>query len=99
MKPTKSSDVIIKVLLDLIMKGEIRPGDKVPSAENLAKNTGTSVISAREAVQNLAGIGLVEIMHGRGIFLTEGPGNRRTSGSQESDRIQYRHYGCQEFES
>ena len=72
MKPIKSSDVIIKVLLDLIMKGEIRPGDKVPSAENLAKNTGTSVISAREAVQNLAGIGLVEIVHGRGIFLTEG---------------------------
>jgi GntR family transcriptional repressor for pyruvate dehydrogenase complex len=72
MKPTKSSDAVIKVLLDLIMKGEIKPGDKLPSAENLAKNTGTSVITAREAVQNLAAIGLVEIMHGRGIFLTEG---------------------------
>ncbi len=72
MKPTKSSDAVIKVLLDLIMKGEIKPGDKLPSAENIAKSTGTSVITAREAVQNLAAIGLVEIMHGRGIFLTEG---------------------------
>jgi len=48
------------------------PGDKLPSTENLAKQTGTSVISAREALQNLASIGLVEISHGRGIFLTEG---------------------------
>ncbi|MCX5808393.1 MAG: FadR/GntR family transcriptional regulator [Proteobacteria bacterium] len=72
MKTTRSSDVVIKSLLDLIMKGEIMPGDKLPSTENLAKQTGTSVISAREALQNLASIGLVEISHGRGIFLTEG---------------------------
>ncbi len=72
MKTTRSSDVVIKSLLDLIMKGDILPGDKLPSTENLAKQTGTSVISAREALQNLASIGLVEISHGRGIFLTEG---------------------------
>ena len=68
----KASDIIIKKLIDSIVRGEIQPGDKLPSTENLARQLGTSVISAREAVQNLAIIGLVEISHGRGIFLTRG---------------------------
>ncbi len=72
MKMIRSSDAVIKFLLDLIMKGEVKPGDKLPSTENLAKKIGTSVISAREAVQNLSAVGLVEISHGRGIFMTEG---------------------------
>ena len=72
MKIVRSSDVVIKNLLDLIMKGEIGPGDKLPSIEHLAKQMGTSIISAREAVQNLASIGLIEISHGRGTFMTEG---------------------------
>jgi GntR family transcriptional repressor for pyruvate dehydrogenase complex len=61
MKTMRSSDVVIKFLLDLIMKSEVKLGDKLPSIENLAKQIGTSVISAREAVQNLSAVGLVEI--------------------------------------
>ncbi len=72
MKIIRSSDVVVKKLLDLMMRGEISPGDKLPSTENLAKTMGTSVISAREAVKNLEVIGIVEISHGRGIFLTRG---------------------------
>jgi GntR family transcriptional repressor for pyruvate dehydrogenase complex len=72
MKIIRSSDVVIEFVLDLIMKGEVNPGDKLPSTENLARKIGTSVISAREAVQNLAAVGLVEISHGRGIFMTAG---------------------------
>jgi len=64
--------LVIKFLLDLIMKDEVKPGDKLPSTENLAQKIGTSVISAREAVQSLSAVGLVEISHGRGIFMTEG---------------------------
>ncbi len=72
MKTTRSSDVVIKTLLDLMIQGEIKPGGKLPSTENLAKLTGTSVISVREALQILSSIGLIEISHGRGIFMTEG---------------------------
>lgn len=72
MKIIRSSDVVIKNLLDLIVKGEIGPGDKLPSIEHLAKQMGTGIISAREAVQNLAAMGLIEISHGRGTFMTEG---------------------------
>jgi GntR family transcriptional regulator, transcriptional repressor for pyruvate dehydrogenase complex len=73
MKLVRSSDVVIKGLLDLIVKGSIKPGDRLPSTENIARLTGTSVLTAREAVRSLATIGLVEISHGRGMFLTEGP--------------------------
>jgi GntR family transcriptional repressor for pyruvate dehydrogenase complex len=68
----RASDIVIKSLIDAIVKGDIKPGDKLSSTEKIAKQMGTSVISAREAVQNLAIIGLVEISHGRGIFLTRG---------------------------
>ncbi len=68
----RASDIVIKNLLDAIVKGDLRPGDKLPSTENLARQIGTSVLSAREALQSLANIGILEISHGRGIFLTEG---------------------------
>jgi GntR family transcriptional regulator, transcriptional repressor for pyruvate dehydrogenase complex len=68
----KAGDIVIKNLIDSIIKGELKPGDKLPSLEHLAKNSGTSVLSAREAVQNLETIGILDILHGKGIFLTEG---------------------------
>ncbi|MCX6260612.1 MAG: FCD domain-containing protein [Bacteroidia bacterium] len=68
----KPSDIVIRNLLDMIVSGTVKPGDKIPSTERIAKNTGTSVISAREAIQNLATIGIVEIQHGRGIFISNG---------------------------
>jgi DNA-binding FadR family transcriptional regulator len=52
MKIVRSSDVVIEFALDPIMKGEVKPGDKLPSTGNLAREIGTSVISARELVQN-----------------------------------------------
>jgi GntR family transcriptional repressor for pyruvate dehydrogenase complex len=68
----KASDAVIRYLIEAIVKGDLKPGDKLPSAETLAKLCGTSVLSAREAVQSLATIGIIEISHGRGMFLTRG---------------------------
>jgi GntR family transcriptional repressor for pyruvate dehydrogenase complex len=68
----KSSDLVLNNLLDLIMSGAVQPGAKLLPAETLAKSLKFSITSAREAVQNLATIGLVQIIHGRGIFVTEG---------------------------
>lgn len=68
----KTSDLVLNNLFDLIMKNEVKPGDKLLPAESMAKNFKISVASTREAVQSLATMGLVDIIHGRGIFLTEG---------------------------
>jgi len=69
----KSSDLVARDILDLIAKGEIEPGDKLSPAESIAKRAGVSIISARQALQNLEAIGLIRILHGRGIYLAEGP--------------------------
>jgi GntR family transcriptional repressor for pyruvate dehydrogenase complex len=58
--------------LDQIFRGKIRPGDKLPSAESMSRKTGVSIISAREGLKNLEAIGLVKILHGKGIFVTDG---------------------------
>ncbi len=68
----KACDIVIKHLLEEIGRGKIEPGDKLQSAESTAKLCGTSVLSAREAMQSLANIGIIEIIHGRGVFLTNG---------------------------
>lgn len=68
----KTPGLVVKNLLDLIIKRAVKPGDKLPSTAALAKTTGTSIISAREAIKNLAAIGVVEIRHGRGIFISDG---------------------------
>jgi GntR family transcriptional regulator, transcriptional repressor for pyruvate dehydrogenase complex len=68
----KAGDIVIKYLIDAIVRGDLKPGDRLLSLEHLAKQCGTSVLSAREAVQNLAIIGILDICHGKGIFLTEG---------------------------
>ena len=68
----KACDFVIKHLLEEIARGKIAPGDKLQSADSMAKLCGTSVLSAREAMQSLANIGIIEIIHGRGVFLTNG---------------------------
>ncbi len=47
MKVNKSGDVVISYVFDLIMKGEIPLGGKMPSTENHVKITDTGIILAR----------------------------------------------------
>jgi GntR family transcriptional repressor for pyruvate dehydrogenase complex len=68
----KAGGIVIKNFIDAIIKGDFKPGDRLPSLEKLAKQNGMSVVSVREAVQNLAGMGILDICHGKGIFVTEG---------------------------
>ena len=68
----KLSAVVMKNVLDLILTGALTPGDKLSAAADIAKENDVSIICAREALQQLAAIGLLEIRHGRGIFVTEG---------------------------
>ena len=47
----------------------VRPGDKLPSQQEWAQMLGVSVLVVREAFKALQTMGLVDIQHGRGIFL------------------------------
>ena len=57
------------VLADEIARGEPKPGDRLPSEDELVARFQVSRITIRRAVQNLIGRGIVEIQRGRGTFV------------------------------
>jgi GntR family transcriptional regulator len=52
-----------------IARGEIRPGDQLPTEDALLERFQVSRITVRRAIQNLVGRGLLEIHRGLGTFV------------------------------
>ncbi|MGC9666857.1 GntR family transcriptional regulator [Planosporangium sp. 12N6] len=53
----------------MIERGELRPGDAVPSEAALAERYGVARGTARHALVELEGAGLVDAVHGKGRFV------------------------------
>src|SRR5450755_2759143 len=49
------------------------PGTRVPSERELTKHLGVGRSTVREALNGLAMLGVVEIRHGQGVFVTGDP--------------------------
>ena len=58
-----------EVLASEIARGDHRPGDRLPSEDELLARFGVSRITVRRAIQNLIQRGVVEIQRGRGTFV------------------------------
>jgi DNA-binding GntR family transcriptional regulator len=56
---------------DRILRGELRPGDEVPSERQIAEEWGVARPTASRAVQLLRSQGLVESRQGSGSFVSE----------------------------
>lgn len=54
-----------------IAQGEYRPGDQLPTEDELLERFEVSRITVRRAIQNLVLRGLLEIRRGRGTFVVE----------------------------
>ncbi|WP_428964363.1 winged helix-turn-helix domain-containing protein [Micromonospora fluostatini] len=54
-----------------IASGELNPGDKLPSTAQLCKEHGVSAGVVRQAILVLQTQGIVEGVHGLGVFVTE----------------------------
>ncbi|MFY0692475.1 MAG: FCD domain-containing protein [Paracoccaceae bacterium] len=65
-----SSSVVNQIEL-LILRGVLRPGDRLPSERELADRLGVSRPSLREAVSELQDRGLLKARAGAGIFVAE----------------------------
>jgi GntR family transcriptional repressor for pyruvate dehydrogenase complex len=57
----------------LVAVRELPPGTKVPSERELTKELGVGRSTVREALNGLAMLGVVEIRHGQGVFVTGDP--------------------------
>ena len=63
-------DQIAARLIDLITERRLKAGDRLPPERELAASMGVSRSSLREALRALAMLGVAEMRHGDGTYLT-----------------------------
>jgi len=72
LKPIKTKKIyeeIIEQIRILVVKGDLKPGDRLPSERDLAARLDVSRASVREALSALEMMGLVEIRSGEGTYI------------------------------
>ena len=70
-KSTKVYEMVMEQIKDLVKKGELKSGDKLPSERELCEKLEVSRASIREALKALQMLGLIETKHGEGNFINE----------------------------
>ncbi|MBU2959784.1 FCD domain-containing protein [Citreicella sp. C3M06] len=71
----KLSAAVVRQVEELILRGILRPGERLPSERELSDRLGVSRPSLREAVADLSDRGLLVARAGAGIFVTEALGS------------------------
>jgi GntR family transcriptional repressor for pyruvate dehydrogenase complex len=74
--PARDSVAVEQVIAhvrELIERGALRPGHRLPSERQLALDVGVSRPSVRAGLRSLAAMGVVQTRHGAGTFITDGP--------------------------
>jgi GntR family transcriptional regulator len=61
------------ILREAIQRGDYQPGRKIPSEATLMQEHDLARETVRKAVRVLADEGLVEVVQGRGVYVTERP--------------------------
>lgn len=64
-------DTIVKQMSDAIISGQLKPGDKIPTENELMTTLGVGRNSVREAVKMLSAIGVLEIRRGDGTYIKD----------------------------
>ncbi|MEY8830939.1 FadR/GntR family transcriptional regulator [Sedimentitalea sp. XS_ASV28] len=67
----KLSTAVVRQIEELILRGILRPGERLPSERELSERLGVSRPSLRDAVAELQGKGLLCSRAGSGIFVAE----------------------------
>lgn len=88
---------VVKAIREVIEDGSASFGTRLPSERNLAVMLGVSRTSLRDALKVLAGMGLVDVRRGSGVYVgpasrslldvTEGGRRRRSTGKQSSGTV------------
>ncbi len=69
--PEKLSTAVTRQIEKLILRGILRPGERLPSERDLAEKLGVSRPSLREAVADLQDKGLLTARAGAGIYVAD----------------------------
>jgi GntR family transcriptional repressor for pyruvate dehydrogenase complex len=78
-KKEKVTDQVLNQIKESLLRGELKPGDRIPGVTELANKLGVGNSSVREAIKMLEILGAVESRQGEGTFvcntLREGAAN------------------------
>jgi len=77
LQPLPLKEQVSKRLRRLIEDGSLQPGQQLPSERELGEQLQVSRGTVREAIQFLHALGLVDIRHGTGTFVTGGSDDRQ----------------------
>jgi len=69
--PEKLSQSVVRQIEQLILRGILRPGERLPSERDMADRLGVSRPSLRDAIAELAERGLLSSRAGSGVFVAE----------------------------
>ncbi|MCI5098009.1 MAG: FCD domain-containing protein [Rhodobacteraceae bacterium] len=69
--PDKLSTIVVKQIELLILRGILRPGERLPAERELSERLGVSRPSLREAIAELQDRGLLTAKAGSGIFVAD----------------------------
>jgi len=67
---TLSSKIVFEIK-DKLLNGSLKPGDKLPTEQELIEQFGVSRTPVREAMKILEAIGVIQIRRGEGMFITK----------------------------
>lgn len=70
-QPEKLSSSVVRQIEQLILRGILRPGERLPAERELADRLGVSRPSLRDAIAELSDRGLLTARAGSGIFVAE----------------------------
>lgn len=68
-----STEHVITYVRDLIAKGELRPGDRLPAERDLSTQLGVSRPTIRAGLRALSAMGVIQSRHGSGTYIPDGP--------------------------
>jgi GntR family transcriptional repressor for pyruvate dehydrogenase complex len=76
-----SSEEVVSRLRDMIHRGELKHGDRLPPERDLAKALGVSRPTLRAGIRSLAAVGVLQSRQGAGTFVVEADESPTLDGS------------------
>jgi GntR family transcriptional repressor for pyruvate dehydrogenase complex len=68
------SQKVVAQISELVARGQLQPGDRLPTEREMAAQFGVSRTAVRDAIKLLAGRGILEVKRGAGIFIASREG-------------------------
>jgi len=70
-KPKKIYEEVAEAIYEMIRTGQVKPGEKLDSVQQLAENFQVGRSAIREALTSLRAMGLVDMKQGEGTYVNE----------------------------